>query len=451
MQDPLADKSGSHQSLGRVRRPSLYAVVCDLNGVYRGKRVPPEELEALKLGKMKLPLATLFLDIWGRDVIGSGQILETGDIDGVLVPISEEAPVLRHERAGSDLMPLWMHQSDGSPYGADPRHALASVCRRYHDRGWTPVCAMEMEFCFYHPPREEHTTIPGLFRATSLNAMYSIDELKDIDHILDDIYAICEKADIPVGAIVSEGGCGQFEINLDHRPDALRAADDAQRLKYIVKDVAREHGLGATFMAKPFGDQSGNGLHTHISVLDETGANIFDNGAAEGTDVLRHAVGGLLSALPSSMLLFAPHANSYRRLREGTHAPTTVSWGYDNRTASIRIPSSSHKARRIEHRVAGADANPYLVLAAIMGALIAGVEQKIEPQAPLQGNAYASGHHALPTTWQGAIEAFEASGTMGEIFDPLLKNVYAACKRQELDRFADMIPITEYEAYLGTV
>ncbi|MEO1041999.1 MAG: glutamine synthetase family protein [Pseudomonadota bacterium] len=451
MQETEADKDSLEYTARQGRTPSLYAVVCDLNGVYRGKRLPPSEIEALKRGKMKLPLATLFLDIWGRDVIGSGQILETGDVDGVLLPISEQAPVLHHERARSELMPLWMHRADGAPYEADPRHALASVCKRYSDRGWTAVCAMEMEFCFYNLSGGDHTQAPGLFRSSSVNAMYSIDELKDSDQILDDIYTVCQKADIPVGAIVSEGGCGQFEINLDHRPDALRAADDAQRLKYIVKDVARQHGVGATFMAKPFGDQCGNGLHTHISVLDSVGANLFDNGAEDGSDTLRHAVGGILKALPASMLVFAPHANSYRRLREGTHAPTTVSWGYDNRTASIRIPSSDHKARRLEHRVAGADANPYLVLAAIMGALIDGVEQKIEPQAPLQGNAYASGLPTLPTTWLGAIQAFATSNGMRDVFNPLLHDVYAACKRQEYDTFAEMVPLTEYEAYLGTV
>ena len=183
---------------------------------------------------------------------------------------------------------------------------------------------------------------------------------------LSDIYKACELQNIPADAAISENGCGQFEINLLHVDDPLKAGDDAIFFKRIVKSVARKHGMIASFMAKPYGEESGSGLHVHFSLLDSDGNNVFDDNGESGTDLLKYAVNGLISAMPESMLIFAPHYNSYRRLTPGTHAPTSAGWGYENRTAAIRIPGGDSKARRIEHRVAGADANPYLVLASIL-------------------------------------------------------------------------------------
>lgn len=182
----------------------------------------------------------------------------------------------------------------------------------------------------------------------------SIRALDQFDNFFTDLYDACEEMDIPADTAISEAGLGQFEINMMHCDDALRAADDAWLFKMLVKGLARRHGFAASFMAKPYQDYAGSGLHTHFSVLDQNGKNVFDNGGPEGTDLMKNAVAGCLAAMAGSALVFAPHLNSYDRLVPGNHAPTGVSWAYENRTSSIRIPSGSNAARRIEHRVSGA-------------------------------------------------------------------------------------------------
>src|SRR5262249_30020903 len=157
----------------------------------------------------------------------------------------------------------------------------------------------------------------------------------------------------------------------------------------VVRGLARKHGFAATFMAKPYGDRSGSGFHVHFSLIDENGVNVFDNGTDEGAPILRNAVAGMLETMAQLALTFAPHENSFRRLVPGAHAPSSIAWGYENRTVAIRIPGGSPKARRIEHRVAGADANPYLVLASILGGALLGIERQLQPAGPITGDAYA--------------------------------------------------------------
>ena len=236
-----------------------------------------------------------------------------------------------------------------------------------------------------------------------------------------------------------------------HCDDALRAADDAWLFKMLVKGLARRHGFAASFMAKPYEDYSGSGLHTHFSVLDENGDNIFDDGGPKGTDTLRHAVAGCMNAMQGSALVFCPHANSFDRMVPESHAPTGVCWAYENRTAAIRIPSGSHKARRIEHRVSGGDVNPYLMLAAVLGAAMNGIEDGAEPPAPITGNAYAADLPQIPGDWKSAIDAFENSAEVKRIFAPEMVRNFILTKRQELHYMQELTPQEQVEIYLDTV
>jgi len=224
--------------------------------------------------------------------------------------------------------------------------------------------------------------------------------------------------DIPADTAISEAGPGQFEINLMHQNDALKAADDTWLFKMLVKGLARRHGFAASFMAKPYDMWSGNGMHTHFSILDENGKNIFNDGTTAGSDKLRHAVAGCLAALPGSTLVFAPHENSYDRLVPNAHAPTGIGWAYENRTAALRIPASGPVARRIEHRVAGGDVNPYLMIAALLGAALNGLEDQMTAPPPIVGNAYELGLPQLPETWHAAIETFATCPHIKRIFAP---------------------------------
>ncbi|MCS6759673.1 MAG: glutamine synthetase family protein [Candidatus Devosia euplotis] len=296
------------------------------------------------------------------------------------------------------MIPLWLFEDARTPFPGDPRQALAHVVRRFAEHGLTPVVATELEFYLVDPETDSARPpiSPYTGKRLDSDAILSLDELEDFGEFFRDVYLQCEQQNVPADTAVAENGIGQFEINLLHSSDALKAADDAVLFKRIVKGVARKHKLVATFMAKPYGGRSGNGFHVHFSLNDAAGINVFDDGTESGSDAMLNAVGGLLSGMAESTLLFAPHFNSYRRLRPDTHAPSAVSWGYENRTTAVRIPEGNPKARRIERCVSGADANPYLVLAGILGAALVGIEDEMKPPKPLKGRAYSERLPKLP-------------------------------------------------------
>ena len=397
---------------------TIRVAASDLNGQARGKRIPARYADKAIEGGTRFPMSVLNLDIWGEDIDASPLVFEHGDRDGVLKPTERGFMPMPWRDAPTALLPIWMFHEDGRPYDGDPRHALKAVLDRYAARGLTPVCAVELEF-FLIDDSGRTLQVPPSPRSGKRRVageILSLRALDQFDTFFTDLYDACEEMDIPADTAISEAGLGQFEINLMHCDDALRAADDAWLFKMLVKGMARKHGFAASFMAKPYEDYSGSGLHVHFSVLDAEGNNVFDDGGPEGTDTLRHAVAGCLEAMPGSALVFAPHANSFDRMVPGAHAPTGVSWAYENRTSAIRIPSGAPAARRIEHRVAGGDVNPYLMLAAVLGAAISGIEDAATPPAPITGNAYTADLPQIPNSWKSAIDTFEASPQMARIF-----------------------------------
>lgn len=432
---------------------TIRAAACDLNGVARGKRMPiPSAHKVLKDGT-RFPMSVLNLDIWGEDIEDSPLVFETGDKDGALMPTERGFVPMPWLEAPTALLPLWMFHEDGRPYEGDPRHALARVTERYKAKGLTPVVAVELEF-FLIDDSGRNLQVPVSPRSGKRRKaaeILSIRALDAFDGFFTDLYDACEAMDIPADTAISEAGLGQFEINLVHQADPLRAADDAWLFKMLVKGLARRHGFAASFMAKPYEDYSGSGMHAHFSVLDDDGKNIFDNGGDEGTAALKHAIGGCLAAMQDSALVFAPHGNSYDRLVPGSHAPVQLSWAYENRTAAIRVPSGAPVARRIEHRVAGGDVNPYLALAAILGAALVGIEDEIQPSAPITGNAYDLDLPEIPGSWQEAIDAFDQSDMIKRIFEPDIIQNMLMTKRQELRYMAELSKPEQVEIYLDTV
>ncbi|MDF2371165.1 MAG: glutamine synthetase family protein [Rhizobiaceae bacterium] len=428
----------------------VHVGICDLNGIWRGKRLPYGDLKKLADMPVRMPLSATAVDIWGNDVVANAAFFECGERDGLCQPTGR-APIRigSGKDAGVPLLPMWFTDDDGAPHPGDCRGALARVLEQFAKAGLKPAVGTELEFYLIDPdnPGLTPAICPQTGRPFASNSVLAIDDIDSIEAFLDDVYAICADNDVPAETTVSEGGTGQFEVTLGYSPDALKAADDTVFLKYILRRVARRHGMEACFMSKPFGRLSGSGFHTHFSLLDADGHNIFSNSDV----VLRHAVGGLLAGLEESTLIFAPHLNSYRRFREDSLAPTTLTWGYGNRTAALRIPESPDSARRIEHRVSGADANPYMVLAAILGAALVGVKTKMEPDAPQDGKVdYSSDQRRLPATWQDAINAFEAGTILPSLFDPIMMDSYRLCKRQELAVFAGRMTEFEAETYRGT-
>ena len=432
---------------------SFRVAACDLNGQLRGKRVPPSYAAKLDTGAVRMPFSALNVDLWGADIDGSPLVFESGDADGVLLPTDRGAVAMPWLGADTALVPMCLYDDHGTPFAGDPRHALTAVLDRYAQRGWSVIAATELEFTLLDSsgaqPRPPMNPITE--RRLVDEAVLSMAEMDAFDAFFTDLYDGCAAMGIPAQTAISESGIGQFEINLNHQ-DAMRCADDTWLFKVLTRGLARKHGFTATFMSKPYADDAGNGMHVHFSVVDQAGRNVFDNGGSEGTDTLRHAVAGSLAAMPGSTLIFAPHGNSYTRLVPGAHAPTGASWAYENRTAALRIPGGAPAARRIEHRVAGGDINPYLMLAAVLGAAMNGIEDATDPPAPITGNAYdIDGLPQLAGDWEAAVAAFESDPHVARIFPADLIRFLAMTKRQEIRRFAERPPDEHWLSYVEAV
>lgn len=432
--------------------------ITDLNGNLRGKRLPANALSKVKKEGIKLPRSVVGLDVWGNDVVANGLVFETGDSDGICMPVHEAPIPVPWAQTNRNQFLAMMYNPDGSAFLSDPRQILKHITQRFHALGLKPVMATELEFYLMDGDSEKHQRpqppkmTQGHGRRLIEADCYSIDEMDNLEAFLNEVRDTCKRQGIPADSIISELGPGQFEVNLLHVDNPLLAADQAILFKRLLKGVARNHGFSSTFMAKPYGDQSGNGFHVHFSLLNEKGENVFDDGTDKGSDILQHAIAGLMEMMGDSMLVFAPHLNSYRRFMKGAHAPTYACWGYENRTVALRVPESPHAARRIEHRVSGADANPYLVLAVVLAGALYGIENKRVAPSAIEGDAYSSAFeetYSLPIKWDQATEQFQKSEILKQYLGEEFVRVFSAAKQQEQLRFDERISDVEYESYLG--
>ncbi|MCV0393980.1 MAG: glutamine synthetase family protein [Rhizobiaceae bacterium] len=435
-------------------------VLTDANGVGRGKIIRRHELIGLYERGRGLPTSILGLDIAGEDVHETGLVWKTGDGDlaawpvpGTLVPLHGTAPA-----RGQVLLSL--HQLDGRPMPCDPRHTLSRQVQAFSARGLRPAGAFELEFFLLTDKRGDN----GEFRparaladgrASSFTDVYSVDHLHGMEPLVTDIYAAAEAQGIPAETIISEYAPGQYELTLRYRDDISRAADDLIMIKRIVRMQARRHGLNACFMAKPMRTHAGSGMHLHVSMKDSAGHNVFAE-EREGTwnPALLHAIGGLRQTMAESMLVFAPHANSWRRFVEQSYAPVASSWGSNNRSVALRVPAGDATNRRIEHRPAGVDANPYLVAATVLAGIAAGMEGEIDPGPATTGNGYeATGDksNAMPPDWRSAIERATNSVFLKDALGKDMHRVFCAIKQAEYLRVARTISHLDYELYLHSV
>lgn len=423
----------------------------DINGQLRGKWVSRENLAKVFGGGFKLPVSTIAFDIWGRDI--GATVFEDGDADGICLP--EPATLARVPwlpRATGQVL-VSMGTVHASAYAGDPRTVLANVLARYAQLGLRPVVAAELEFYLFDRVRNadgtpRHTQTASGGRALVGGQTYGLEAMQDVAELMHGVREAAAVQGLPVDTLITEAAPSQFEINLYHQDDALRACDQALLLKRAIKGVARAQGRLASFMAKPFGDLAGNGMHIHFSLIDASGRNVFDDDTDQGSELLRHAVAGCLATMPEAMALFAPNYNSYRRFRLGSHAPHAPTWGYENRTAAVRIPGGSRSAIRLEHRVCGADANPYLAVAGILAGALMGIEQRLAAPAPVAGDAYSQHPPGLPRFWPDALRAFEKSAFVGDYLGEELRRVFLMSKWQELDEFLGHVSPMEYDAYL---
>jgi glutamine synthetase len=421
----------------------------NLCGVPRGKRLRRHEMPgAYKDGRF-LPGSVLVVDTTGLDVEESGMVWEDGDADRLAWPVPGTLTLAPWLGADSAQVMLAMHELDGTPCTLDPREILKAVLARYAADGLTPVVACELEFYLVDERRTDDGHIQlsrGADGQRPTHAqVYGLDPGDIESAYLRDLWASCDALCIPSGAAIAEYAPGQLEMTLAHKPDALAACDDAIRFKRAAKGVAATHGRTATFMAKPFAAQSGSGLHIHVSVNDTDGNNIFASETLDGSPALRHAIGGACEFAADSLAIFAPNANSYRRFRRNSYAPVRAGWGLNNRTVPLRVPAGPPHSRHIEHRICGADANPYLAVAAVLASMHHGLTNQIDPGPPIMGDGYGETGERLPTDWGYAVERFARSEALTGYFGAKAVEMFACIKRVEQERFNAVVTPLDYD------
>ena len=432
----------------------IEAWVVDPNGVPRGKWLHREEVLACCRHGRALPASLMSLSVHGEDVPGSGLVWDVGDADGLAFPLPGSLQALPWRREARAWLQLALDPERGGPAAAaDPRNVLARVQRQLQADGLQPVLAAELEFYLLDAqPDADGAPQPLRLadgRRPDAPAVYDLDELAGAGEFLAALYAACEAHGLPARTAISEYAPGQFEITLEHRADALQAMDEAVRYKRLVKDLARHHGLRACFMAKPFAQQAGSGLHLHASLADAGGGNLFAADDPQGSPLLRQAIAGLLATAPDFLLVFCPHANSYRRFRAESYAPLKLTWGVNNRTVAVRVPAGPASSRHLEHRLCGADANPYLAAAALLSGMHHGIRARLAPPPAVHGNGYAAAAPALRADWAHAIDAFAASAHVAASFGELAQRTLAAVKRHELAQWQGEVGAQDWRWYLA--
>jgi glutamine synthetase len=440
-----------------AHHPGVEAVqifLTDPSGVARGKSVRRGELEAIFTHGRSVAGSILGLDITGEDVDATGLVWDTGDADMLCRPVPGTLLPAPWLDAPTGQLMLSMFERDGTPAPADPRHALARAVARLERRGYTPVVACEIEFYVLRERADGRLEPAGEGRAGERSKVdaYGLQRLDDLAPLFDEIYAAAAAQGLPAETLMSEYSPGQFEITLRHRADALRAVDEAILFKRLLRGVAHKHGCIATFMAKPFSQLAGSGMHLHVSLQDHAGRNVFAADDPAGSPLLRHAIGGLRRTMAESLLAFAPNANSFRRFRSRSYAPVAPIWGINNRSVSLRVPAGPAESRHIEHRIAGADANPYVAAAAVLAGIEHGIEARVDPGPPVEGNGYAQvRERELPETWHEAISRAARSAFLREALGARFLEIYLAIKRQECERWSGEVTELDYAWYLRSV
>lgn len=451
----IADRSEAEAFLAANPDIAFVEVIfTNLSGVPRGKRLRRHELLPIYDQGRFLPVSILVADITGQDCFDTGLVWQEGDSDRVAWPAS--GTLVRAPWLGDDVAQVLtsLHERDGTVSDLDPRAVLDRVIARFAADGLKPVVACEIEFYLVDAARDAGAAprVASLGGSPpTLHGTYGLTEIADADAFLRDLWRAADVQGVPVEGAISEYAPGQMELTLKHRNDALRAADEAVMYKRLVKGVARRHGMDATFMAKPFAASAGSGMHLHVSVDDTEGRNIFASDDPAGSKALRHAVGGMRATLAEAFAIFAPNANSYRRFRANSFAPVSPTWGVDNRTVSLRVPAGAPATRHVEHRVCGADANPYLALAALLAGVHHGIANRIDPGPPVVGDGYAAAEQSgirLPSNWFAAVDAFAQAPVLADYLGARFQKMFVSVKRTEQERFFEVVSPLDYDWYL---
>ena len=427
-------------------------LVPDINGILRGKRLPASQLTKLYNGELMLPRATVLLDTFGcaSDQIEFGY--QDGDPDRPLQAISNTLVPLPWQNPPAAQVLAEITDNNGIWF-CNPTEILRHCQQQFQKLELTPVIALELEF---------HLLVPGSTPPVALQnkgelagftgpQTYNLELLADHTEFLAELHNTCEIQQISLGSALTEYGEGQFEINLQHSSDLMQACHEACLLRRLIRCVALKHQSVATFMAKPLVGNSGNGMHVHISLLDKQGNNVLASDNDELTDIMSQAIGGLLQWMPDSMAIFAPNANSYQRLDPDTFAPTQADWGHDHRGVALRLPRASAENTRIEHRMAGADACPYLVVAAILCAIQNGIERQMSAPTPTTGATVSPDALPLPHRWISALNRFSNAEDLQHALGTEFSRLYHQVKVDEEEAWHRQLNQYDHLQYLRTL
>ena len=440
------------QWLNDNRVTEIECLVPDLTGVARGKILPRAKFTQDR--GMRIPEAVLGMTVTGNypseDMAYNRAISNTdrdmilradpGSITTVPWAIDPTAQVI-HD----------CYFADGTLVDFAPRSVLRRVLKFYADKGWKPVVGPELEFYLTEknidPDLPLRAPVGRSGRAETTRQVYSIDAVNEFDPLFEDIYDYCALMNLDVDTLIHEIGAGQMGLNFQHG-DAMALADNLFYFKRTLREAALKHHMYATFMAKPMAGEPGSAMHVHQSVSDAaSGRNIFSLADGSPSPHFRHYIGGLQRYTPSAMAILAPYVNSYRRIVRHTAAPINVQWGMDNRTVGFRIPISGVEERRVENRIIGADANPYLAMAVTLACGYLGMVDQLEPTPMYTGSAYDH-RYELPQGLPEALELMRREDRLREVLGERFVDVYTAIKELEHQEFMTVISPWEREHLL---
>ena len=441
--------------LKKRRVTEVECLVPDLTGVPRGKILPAGKfVKSQRDRTLRLPEQVFAQTVTGEWLLPDDDPTDPTVPDVYLVPDPDSLRMVPWYEEPTAQVINDCYYIDGSPVAMAPRQVLRRVLGLYEERGWRPVVAPEIEFFLVavntDPDYPLEPPVGRSGRPETGRQSFGIDAVNEFDPLFEDVYDYCEAQEIDIDTLTHEAGAAQMEINFEHG-DALRRADDTLLFKRTVRQAGLRHDVYATFMAKPMQNEPGSSMHLHQSVVDaKSGKNLFADKDGENSPLFLAHIAGLQKYLPAAMPLLAPNVNSYRRLQRHSDAPINVHWARENRTVGFRIPDSPPAGRRVENRVAGADANPYLAMAASLACGWLGMSQELEPSKPIEGSGYDRAH-GLPRYLPDALDKLGASKPLGEALGEPFVELFLAVRRAEHDAYQRVISSWEREHLLLNV
>lgn len=428
-------------------------LVPDISGVARGKILPTSKfLKSQTDSSLRLPESIFSQTVTGEFI--DSEVTDPTEPDVVLRPDPETLSLVPwYDDPTAQVINDCVYR-DGRPVPFAPRQVLRRVIDLYAAKGWKAIVAPELEFYLcaknVDPDYPLQPPVGRSGRAETGSQSYGIDAVNEFDPIFEDVYQYCEAQELDVDTLIHEAGRAQCEINFNHA-DPMSMADQAFMFKRTVRQAAMRHGVYATFMAKPYSEEPGSAMHIHQSIVDiKTGRNLFSDPEGNDTTLFMSHLAGLQKYLPAAMPLIAPNVNSYRRLTRFMSAPINLHWARENRTAGLRVPESGPEARRVENRVPGADANPYLVIAASLACGYLGMINELEPTDPIAGSAY-SRKFALPRYLPDALNKLKGASELGEVLGDEFVTLLMEVKQAEHDAYQQVISAWEREHLLLNV